>query len=78
LSSLSAIGVNGEAAAGERDGAEAVPDWPATVRHDAGVLGAETVGRRRVEAHVTGMAASFCDNLEKKRLRNSERLVVRQ
>lgn len=73
LSSPSVIGVNGEVAAGECDGAEAVPDWVAAVRRDAGVLGAETVGRRRVDARVAGMAAFFCDSLEKN-LRNSERL----
>jgi glutamate/tyrosine decarboxylase-like PLP-dependent enzyme len=66
LSSPSVIGINGEVAAGECDSAEAVPDWVAAVWHATGVLGAETVGCRHIDACIAGMAAFFCDSLEKK------------
>ena len=65
LSSDSGIGVNGKSATGERDSAEAGPDQLAVVRRDAGVLGAETVGCRRVEACIAGVECFFCDSLEK-------------
>ena len=50
LLSLSAISINSEVAASEHDGMEAVPDWMADVHHNTGVLGAETVGCRHIDA----------------------------
>ena len=60
---VSGIGVKGNVAAatGERDGVEAGPDGLATVQHDTGVLGAETVGCRCV-ARIEGF---LCDSLRK-------------
>jgi len=67
--SASTIGVNGEvnseAAIGERDSADAVPDGFTAVQWEAGILGAETVGHRRIDAHVAGVEGFFCDSLKR-------------
>ena len=60
------IGVNVDTVTGEPGGAEAVPDVPAGVRRVSGVLGAETVVRRRVEMRVAGVRVFLCDSLERK------------
>ena len=73
LLSDSTIGVNGETAVGKCDGTEAVLDV-LVVRCEAGVLGAETVGHKRVDTHVAGMGAFLCDSL-KKNWRNGWQLV---
>ena len=65
LLSDSGIGVNGETAAGEHDGAEATPDR-LVVQCEAGVLRAETVGCRHVDMCIAGVGVFFMDSLEKK------------
>ena len=66
LLSASVIGVNVDTVTGESGGAETVPDVPAGVWRVPGVLGAETVVRRRVEMRVAGVRVFLCDSLERK------------
>ena len=67
---LSAIGSNGDVAVGKCHGAEAMPECPTDVLCSAGVLGAETVGRKHIETHIAGVGVFLCNILGQ--LRNSE------
>ena len=61
LSSVSGISVNCKAATRQCDSADAVPDCLTDVWHDAGVLEAETLGCRHIDACITGAGVFLCE-----------------
>ena len=49
---------------GEVGGSDVAPDGRANVRHEARVLGAETVARKCIETRIAAAGFLLCDSLE--------------